>query len=304
MRHLMLGDHAGMAAAGAAALAVLLAIYVAMQAPLLPRMLLYPAVRDAARLKFSYETQDMLVRETPHFIIKFRPQDANMVNMVAQAAETSYQPVTHLLGFAPPGKTLVIIYPNKNELRRAFGWSGNESAMGVYWAGVIEILSPDNWLPPGSAAAQAKTFTQSGPMTHEFTHLVLDYMADGNYPRWFTEGMAQYAEYRINNYEWLTPDNDLRQRPLYTMQQLDGDFDALPNQALAYRESLAAVRYIAAVYGEDKLPAMVRELQHGRPLPATIKDVLGISYDAFAAAWPAWAETHMATTPDHDPRPD
>lgn len=300
MRHLILGDHAGVVAALAV---LLLTAYVIIQAPLLPRMLLYPAVRDAARLKFSYETQDMLVRETPHFIIKYRPQDTGTVDMVAQAAEASYRPVSDLLGYAPKGKTLVIIYPNKHELRRAFGWSGNESAMGVYWAGVIELLSPDNWLPPGSAAAQAQTFAQSGPMTHEFTHLVLDYMANGNYPRWFTEGMAQYAEYRFNNYEWITPDNNLREQPLYTMQQLDGDFDALPNQALAYRESLAAVRYIAAVYGEDKLQAIVRELRHGQPLPTAIGHVLGISYDAFAAAWPAWAAAHMSTVPAPYPRP-
>lgn len=294
MRHFTLGEHPGLMAV--VLVVLLVAVYIAVQAPVLPRMLLYPAARDVARLKFAYETQDMLVWETPHFIIKYRPQDANTVAMVAQAAEASYQPVADLVGYAPSGKTLVIIYPDKTELRRAFGWSGNESAMGVYWAGVIELLSPNRWLPAGSADTQAQVFARSGPMTHEFTHLVLDYMTNGNYPRWFTEGLAQYAEYRYNNYEWITPSNDLRQ-PLYTMQQLDDNFDALPNQALAYRESLAAVRYIAEVYGEDRLQAVVRELQRGRPFPEAITRVLGVSYDAFAAAWPQWAAVHMATVP-------
>ena len=50
------------------------------------------------------------------------------------------------------------------------------------------------------------------------------------------------------------------------MSELDGNFDDLPNQALAYRESLAAVRYIADVYGEAKLQQVIEALQAGQSI--------------------------------------
>ena len=85
--------------------------------------------------------------------------------MVAQAAEKAYEPVTQTLGYAPGAKTLICMYPNKRQLNQAFGWSGDQSAMGVYWGGVIQVLSPHVWLKDASA----DDFIRSGPMVHEFT---------------------------------------------------------------------------------------------------------------------------------------
>jgi hypothetical protein len=211
-----------------------------------PQMWLYPLVRQTAQAKMNYESRNLAVYETEHFTIKYDRQDADVVQMVAQAAEKAYPPVTQALGYSPGGKTLILIYPNRQELNQAFGWSGDQSAMGVYWGGVIQILSPHVWLRDTSP----EEFIQTGPMVHEFTHLVFDHMTEGNYPRWFTEGQAQYVEYRVNNYEWRSPSNSLGGK-LYTMAELDANFDALPDQSLAYRESLAAVRYIAEVYGDS-----------------------------------------------------
>ena len=37
---------------------------------------------------------------------------------------------------------------------------------------------------------------------HELTHLVVDDLAGGNFPVWFTEGSALYMEYMLLGYEW------------------------------------------------------------------------------------------------------
>ena len=161
--------------------------------------------------------------------------------------------------------------------------------MGVYWGGVIQILSPRAWLQE----ADSEEFIHYGPMVHEFTHLVLDYMTAGNYPRWFTEGLAQYAEYRINHYEWQTVSNSLSGK-LYTMAELNGDFDSLPDQSLAYRESLAAVRYIAEVHGETKLQQVIGVLRAGRSMDQAIAEILALDGGAYEVAWRNWAVAHMA----------
>lgn len=254
-----------------------------------PRLWLYPAVRGATQAKLNYETREMLVRETAHFRIKYTARDEANVAMVAEAAEKAYGPVTTALGFAPGGKQLIIIYPDRSQLNQAFGWSGDQSAMGVYWGGAIQVLSPEAWLNQASA----EEFIRCGPMVHEYTHLVFDHVTNGNYPRWFTEGLAQYAEYRINGYEWRTATNSLGDR-MYTQAELDRDFDALPDQSLAYRESLAAVRYIAEVHGESGLQAVIAGLKAGRRMEAAVKAATGLDYAGYEAAWRSWAAEHMA----------
>jgi hypothetical protein len=271
-----------------AVIILLLAVFVFFLAPVRARMLVYPLAREAAQAKLNYETRQLAAYETPHFIIKYAPADQAAVSMVAQAAEAAYQPVVAALGYAPRGKTLVVMYHDRSELNRNFGWSGDQSAMGVYWGGVIEVLSPQAWLKDGTAGE----YIRSGPMVHEYTHLVLDHMTGGNYPRWFTEGLAQYQEYRVNGYEWRTADNSLHGR-LYSQAELDRDFDSLPSQALAYRESLAAVRYIAAVHGEGKLRQVIAALAAGQTMEKAVSGSLGMDYGTFAQAWPQWAKSNM-----------
>jgi hypothetical protein len=268
------------------ALCIMLLIFLM---PSRTRQWIYPLVRQATQMKVNYGTRYMKEYETAHYIVKYTPVDADTVDMVAEAAEAAYQPVVEKLGYTPHGKTLILIYPSKAELRQAFGWSDNESAMGVYWGGVIQVLSPHVWLNGGESVQE---FIHSGPMVHEYTHLVFDYITNGNYPRWFTEGLAQFVEYRVNNYEWKTAGNKLDNK-MYTMAQLDQQFDELPNQALAYRESLAAVRYIDEVYGEDKLRGIISSLKANQTLENAIAKTLGIDYATFELSWKQWAVAHM-----------
>ena len=254
-----------------------------------PQMWIYPLVRYGVQIKVDFETRHMAVYETEHFRIKYTQVDGDTVDMIAEAAEAAYIPVIHELNYVPQGKTLILVHPNKNELRQAFGWSGNESAMGVYWGGVIQLLSPHAWLDNGDSIQE---FIRSGPMVHEYTHLVFDHVTNGNYPRWFTEGLAQYVEYRVNEYEWRTTSNRLDGK-LYTMAELEGDFDNLPNQALAYRQSLAAVRYISETYGNDTLQDIIKELQKGYSLEKTIQKRTGLDYPAFESLWQQWAVENM-----------
>ena len=266
-----------------------LVIFLLFIMPSRAQMWVYPLVRQAVQFKVDYQTRQMAVYETKHFMIKYTQADADTVDMIAEAAEAAYTPVTQKLGYSPSGKTLLLVQPSKNELRKAFGWSDNESAMGVYWGGVIQLLSPHVWLSSGESVQE---FIHSGPMVHEYTHLVFDHLTNGNYPRWFTEGLAQYVEYRVNHYEWQTTTNNLDGQ-LYTMAQLEDDFDTLPNQALAYRQSLAAVRYIADVYGEDKLREIIKALQAGQKLDKAIQKSLGLDYATFEQSWQQWAVINM-----------
>lgn len=270
--------------------AVLLIAALLFISPLRFTMGLYPLVRQAAQAKLEFETRHYRAYETPHFVVRYQGQDSDMAQLVARAAEASYKPVTELLGQSPKGKALIIMHSDKNELGKAFGWSGTENAMGVYWGGVIQVLSPRAWMQDQLSTEE---FIRTGPMAHEFTHLVFDHMTNGNYPRWFTEGLAQYVEYRITGFEWRTPANALS-GTLYTQAELDANFDDLPNQSLAYRQSFAAVRYIAEAHGDAALQQIIAKLRSGVKLEAAIKAVLNMNYREYETAWRSWANLHYA----------
>jgi hypothetical protein len=250
---------------------------------------LYPLAREVVYLKINYSTRNMLLKETEHFIIKYHPADAQAVDMVALAAEAAYEPVGKIVNYTPSKKPLIIIYKDRASMKKAYGWSGENSAMGFYWGGVIQILSPLAWL---NDAASASEFVKKGPMAHEYTHLALDYLLRGNYPRWFTEGVAQYVEYSVNGYEWITKNNSLKENS-YSMEELDKRFDELPNQAMAYRQSLAIMRYIIETHGKESFSKMLIDMKNGAKTDKALKGAIGLDYRELEKRVRYWAEKYM-----------
>lgn len=272
-----------------------LLIYLAfiwLRAPYQPKLWMYPLARELSKASVLYKMGGLAVQESAHFIIKYNPQDQAAVAMIIDAAEAAYEPVTNSLGFTPSGKETIIIITGRQEMQKNFSWSGEQSAIGVYWSGLIEVLSPQAWLYTDNIADQKDYFIKNGPITHEFTHLVVDAAARGNYPRWFTEGLAQYQEYRLNGYEWITATNTLEQ-DLYSLAELERDFDGLPNQSLAYRESFAAVCYLYETYGDEGVRVVLRELNQGKTMRRAIKKVTKLDYNQFELAWQQWGRTQM-----------
>jgi hypothetical protein len=264
-----------------------------LRSPYLPKIWVYPLSRDLTKAYEFQKYDGLQFQESAHFMIKYHDEDKAIVPMVTAAAEQAYEPVTRSLGYTPVGKATIIIMVNRQEMQKSLGWSADQSAMGVFWAGMIQVLSPRAWMNGDSAVAQTDSFIKNGPLAHEFTHLIVDLIARGNYPRWFTEGIAQYQEYRLNGYEWITPNNTL-QSNLYTLADMEQDFDGLPNQSLAYRESFAAVRYVYEVYGDESVRAILEELKRGKTMRLAIKTVLHMEYPQYEAAWQQWARANMS----------
>lgn len=263
-----------------------------LRAPYLPKLWVYPTARVLTKVNVLSKMDGLTSQESEHFIIKYKSEDQATVQMIIDAAEEAYGPVTASLGFAPRGKSTILIVSSRQEMQKNFGWSAEQSAMGVFWSGFIEVLSPKAWIHSDDPAAQKERFIKTGPVAHEFTHLVLDAAARGNYPRWFTEGVAQYQEYRLNGYEWITSTNTLDQ-PLYSLEEMERDFDGVSNQSLAYRESFAAVRFIYETYDEETVRAIIGELNKGKTMRSAIKNVLKMDYATFEQTWQQWARDHM-----------
>lgn len=254
---------------------------------MLPTNRLYGLIREMAKIQMQWHTRNWEHMDSAHFTARFQPADAKAAALVLKTAEDSYRPVADDYGYKRAEKTLVVIYPTREELGRSFGWTSDESAMGVYWAGVIRVLSPGQWIDTSNPQAMAREFANSGPMSHEFTHLVVDYRTGGNYTRWFTEGIAQYEEYQLTGFE-LDREHQLTADNLYAFDQMDGTFDDLPDQSLAYHQSLAAINYLIDKYGHTKLDEILTDLGRGQTMDGSFRQALGVSLKQFEADFHDW----------------
>ncbi|CEP68003.1 Uncharacterized [Moorella glycerini] len=248
----------------------------------LPRTLSYNLVRQVVTGHTAWQTRNWLEIDSTHFRLRYRPEDAAIAPLVLATAEEAYGPAGAMLQYEPQGKTLIILYPDRESLARQFGWAASESAMGVYWGGVIRILSPYDWVASQDQEEIAGIFAASGPMAHELTHLLVDEKARGNYPRWLTEGIAQYVEKELTGF---TMPGSPGATGWYPLKAMDYGFDSLPDQALTYRQSFLMVEYLVERWGLPALHQVLERLGQGATLDRAFQEVLGTSSAGFEGAF-------------------
>ncbi len=243
----------------------------------------YQAVKELYRMHTLFASRHLVTLRGEHFLVRYSPENAAYVPLVLETAEKAYNQLAGKYDFQGRGIP-VIIYPSRAELNACFGWPASESAMGAYWAGVIRILAPEVWIPEENDVEEI--FICSGPMVHELTHLMVDNLTKGNVPRWLTEGLAQSEEYRLTGFQFAAP--EVSRERFYSFREMDGEFDRLDDQALAYRQSLAAVEYLQEVYGEDKIKQILKTLAAGKNMEEALRDTIGVNLQEFESNWQRW----------------
>jgi len=257
-----------------------------------PRAAVYRFYREQSREQTLDDLTGYLQKRSPHFDLYYTDSDQAVAGLVLDTAESLFDQVVNTLGYLPGEPVPIILYPDRQELRSAFGWGSGESALGVYWRGTIRLLSPNAWITKKTPENQAKAFRRLNPIAHELTHYVLDLMTDGNYPRWFTEGLAQRVERKATGYLWIEKSSTLKQE-LYSLADLRDRFDSLSNQPLAYRQSYLLVQYMAESGGEESLSSLIEQLSAGVQFEHAVEAVYGRSPDQLHAEWLTWAEENL-----------
>ncbi len=222
--------------------------------------------------------------ESARFLVRYSPADRALAGRVAEEADLAAAKVARLLPHAMPAdKPWLIIVPDQSTMKKAFGWGEGGGALGVYLAHTIKVLSPRawHWLPVRDRVA---VFAAEGPLVHEYTHYVLDLRTGGNYPYWFSEGLAQLTEYKINGYQWLEEDSSLA-AGTFTPKALDRALNRPDTQARAYRQSLSLVTYLEALQGMDGLNRLIDGLGEGVPFDWALKKVYGLDQSGLWQQW-------------------
>lgn len=266
------------------------------------RAVLYDLHLSARRALLLASVKEMSTAETRRFVVHYEAADASWVPVILECADGSWEAVARRLGWTPltaEGERVhIIIYPDPTPLERQFGPEAGFRALGAYWCGVIQLLSPRVWLSPEPSTGSARAFWAEGPFVHEYTHYVLDRLIPyGNYPRWLSEGLAQYVEHKETGYVWLDETNTIRppvrEAGLYRLIDLQRSFDRLPNTALAYRQAFLLVAYLEDTVGWSGINGLLRRLARLERFEAALQAVTGLTLSELEENWLEWLDLSL-----------
>ncbi|KAB2953854.1 hypothetical protein F9B85_04360 [Heliorestis acidaminivorans] len=237
----------------------------------------YTLYRQYKLHQASKETDSWYHLEGESVNLRYKSSSVEEATLLLQQTESIYEELTKVMNYQPQNKPLVLIYKDRDSFNQVFGWN-DEAALGVYYAGVVRLLSPQNWSSSSNGGASDNSVI-IGPMAHELAHLILDYRTRGNVQRWFTEGVAQDMERAFTGYTLQDPAPGWSHR-LYPWEEMDRLFDNLPDQKLAYRQSLLAFDTIEA----EKAGAMAEiyhDLAKGHKIEEAIYRATGWTWSEF-----------------------
>jgi hypothetical protein len=160
---------------------------------------------------------------------------------------------------------------------------------------IIAFAVPsENLIVLDAVGVYTKPFTLETTLKHELCHLVLHRgFKTENIPRWFDEGVCQWASGGIA--ELVTSEGDASLEKAVVFEGLIG-IDALERfpaggkpLILAYEESRSVVEYIVSKYGKEAVQRVVEDLRKGDSMNEALKKDLSLDLSSLEKNW----RTHL-----------
>ncbi len=221
------------------------------------------------RIINNFSDYDELITE--HFIIKYDDQQ-HIAELTGEILEKYYEDVCQMYRYYPENKSIIFIHNDEDKLLDAVGLNKGNAPLGVYYSGTIHVLNPNLWVKDNNRLETI--YEKKGPIVHEFTHLIVDDITNGNYPMWFTEGLALYTEYKLTGFEWGKENMNNHK---VNIKDLNDNFNKL-DVDVAYRNSFELVKDITDIWGFNKVIDMLQFLGDGNDIRKSTKAALKINF--------------------------
>ncbi len=245
--------------------------------------------------KVQYQTFNFKIIKTDHFDLYFYPEEADIADRAAQMAERWYARYAKLFQHELSGRQVIILYASSAQFQQTNTISGQ---LGEGTGGVTEPLKRRIVLPVGGSLAETDHV-----IGHELVH-AFQYDITGQkggaaaiagaalerLPLWFVEGMAEYFSLGPDD-----PNTAMWMRDATkTMKKLPKAKNLENPKYFPYRWGQALLAYIGGMWGDEKIPELLKTAGPKGDLYITIKQVLGMSSDSLSQDW------HKALHADYD----
>ncbi|MFC1995231.1 peptidase MA family metallohydrolase [Chloroflexota bacterium] len=194
-------------------------------------------------------------------------------------------------GAEPEKPVEIYIYANARDLRGSMifpqEWTG-----GVAFTryGIIAIGIAPNSLGWGIRA-----------IAHELTHLVIHQMTFnpyGDLPTWLDEGLAMYAEGKLEPLFSNLLDGAVAEGNLISVRSLASPFSAYAEESsLAYAQSYSLVKFLIDGYGQRKMFELLNIFKQGSGYDEALVEVYSFDMDGLNALWGDYIGADAVTVP-------
>ncbi len=187
-------------------------------------------------------------------------------------------------GVATDVPVKVFVYASQDDLLSALEPAAREWTGGQAFAeqGIVLIAAE----PTGGGLDFGRRV-----LPHEISHVVVHRMTQnpyGDLPRWLDEGLAMYAEGRLDASYERALDRAIKENRLISVQSLSANFPSDPDAALlSYAQSYSLVKFIVDTYGPDRLASLLAIFREGATNDAALHQALGVDGRGLEAAWRA-----------------
>lgn len=220
----------------------------------------------------------------------------------------AYETFQKRYGFTPQGPILVEIFPEHDDFAvRTLGLPGIAGALGACFGRVVSMDSPE-------ARHTTGEFSWHAVEWHELAHVFTLQLSNYKVPRWLTEGISVFEEYRRNS-AWgreLTLEfaAELGEGHTFGFKGMTQAFKHPSNLSLAYFEASVIVEHLVELKGDEGLRTLLKAYADGASDADAFTKAFGKSLDDVDVSYKAFVEAHYGklraamAKPPREVRPD
>jgi len=254
-------------------------------------------LRAQNSLKLLTELATYLTIQTPHFIIRYKPgQDEILANEMPDILEAIHtrvcSDVPGGMDYEPKDKTIIELMPNHEWFAVRIGGMPSIHTMAASTGPLIAFESPRD-----GPMSKVGPYDWTRVLQHEYTHTINLARTKNRVIHWMTEANAVYNEDAPRDqHQWNLLTSAFKANELFDLDSINIAF-VRPKKPidrnLAYAQGAWMFEFLIDRFGPQAPRDIMDASTTGRTAPEAFEQVLGLSQSEFMDSFMQWAQEDL-----------